>query len=112
VPALELVQGSHLVFEGPPQAGVYYVVTNAGGTVVAYGTATGAVVAGAVVLGISLPFMFIDLLGGAFSILSLVFKCHLDVLAVERFPLAAFDFPAVLAQSFEIVAGEFFGFRR
>jgi glycerol-3-phosphate dehydrogenase len=25
VPALELVQGSHLVFEGPPQAGVYYV---------------------------------------------------------------------------------------
>ena len=25
VPALELVQGSHLVYEGPPQAGVYYV---------------------------------------------------------------------------------------
>jgi glycerol-3-phosphate dehydrogenase len=25
VPALELVQGSHLVYEGPPRAGVYYV---------------------------------------------------------------------------------------
>ncbi len=25
VPALELVQGSHLVYEGPPQQGVYYV---------------------------------------------------------------------------------------
>jgi glycerol-3-phosphate dehydrogenase len=25
VPALELVQGSHLVYEGPPQAGIYYV---------------------------------------------------------------------------------------
>jgi len=39
------------------------------------------------VLGISLPFMFIDLLGGVFSILSLVFKRHIDVLAAVAYAL-------------------------
>jgi len=39
------------------------------------------------VLGISLPFMFIDILGGVFSILSLVFKRHLDVLAALAYAL-------------------------
>ncbi|KAH9967544.1 PQ loop repeat-domain-containing protein [Russula dissimulans] len=39
------------------------------------------------VLGISLPFMFIDLLGGVFSILSLVFKRHFDVLAAVAYAL-------------------------
>jgi PQ loop repeat len=39
------------------------------------------------VLGISLLFMVIDLLGGVFSILSLVFKRQVDVLAAVAYSL-------------------------
>jgi hypothetical protein len=39
------------------------------------------------VLGISLTFMAIDLLGGVFSLLSLVFKRRLDVLAAVAYSL-------------------------
>jgi len=39
------------------------------------------------VLGISLLFMAIDLLGGVFSILSLVFKRQVDVLAAVAYSL-------------------------
>jgi PQ loop repeat len=39
------------------------------------------------VLGISIPFMAVDLLGGVFSDLSLVFKQHFDVVASTTYSL-------------------------
>jgi hypothetical protein len=39
------------------------------------------------VLGISLTFMAVDCLGGVFSILSLIFKRHVDVLAAVAYAL-------------------------
>jgi hypothetical protein len=39
------------------------------------------------VLGISLTFMAIDLLGGVFSLLSLVFKRQFDILAAVAYSL-------------------------
>jgi len=39
------------------------------------------------VLGISLTFMFVDLLGGVFSILSLIFKKKVDALAAVAYSL-------------------------
>lgn len=39
------------------------------------------------VIGISIPFMAIDLLGGVFSDLSLVFKEHFDVIAGVAYSL-------------------------
>ncbi|KAI9513110.1 hypothetical protein F5148DRAFT_1158824, partial [Russula earlei] len=46
------------------------------------------------VIGISLPFMTIDLLGGVFSILSLVFKRQVDALAAVAYVLVYVTFLA------------------
>jgi hypothetical protein len=45
------------------------------------------------VLGISLTFMAIDLLGGIFSLLSLVFKRQVDVLAAVAYSLVVVRSP-------------------
>jgi hypothetical protein len=39
------------------------------------------------VIGISLTFMAVDCLGGVFSILSLIFKRHVDVIAAVAYAL-------------------------
>lgn len=47
------------------------------------------------VLGISLPFMAIGRLGGVFSILSLIFKQQVDVLAAVAYALVVVRPPTV-----------------